>query len=391
MASLAGKIADFHGANSDKSTDKARSYGSPQVLITPVRENFRLLKSVPHDQSELVEKLMEWTQRQYEDLLPVLYQRLADGMIRECHGDMHLGNVFYVDSQFILFDRIEFSESLRWIDTMSDVAFMVMDLCDKGMAPYGNRLLNCYLEYTGDYAGLQVFEFYFIYRALVRAKICLLESMQIDSSAESKRQSLSRFKHYLQLAESHTGKRDLFLAITHGVSGTGKSTLGRLVADESGAILIRSDVERKRLFGVGRLDQSGSSGIDIYTSDASSKTFARLASLARTVLNAGFKVIVDAVFIKRSLRAEFSNLGKQLAVSFVLLDCLADEKTIRNRLARRRKAGADPSEAALPQYLSQLQHQEPLSHSELTRTIQIDTTRCIDLVEIRKQLDSLME
>jgi predicted kinase len=217
-----------------------------------------------------------------------------------------------------------------------------------------------------------------------------LESMQIDSCRESKHRSLGRFKHYLHLAESHTGKRDLFLGLTHGVSGTGKSTLGRRLADESGAIQIRSDVERKRLFGLGRLESS-SGGIDIYTSDASSKTFARMADLARTVLCAGFRVIVDAVFIKRSLRKEFGNLGKQLDVSFVVLDCLADEKTILTRLKQRRKAGADPSEAALPEYLSQLQHQEPLSHSELARTIRIDTTRCVDLEAIRKQLDSLME
>ena len=312
-------------------------------------------------------------------------------MIRECHGDLHLGNVFYHESEFILFDRIEFSESLRWIDTMSDVAFMVMDMSDKGLASYANRLLNCYLEYTGDYAGLQVLEFYFVYRALVRAKICLLESVQVGSAKESKQQSLKGFKHYLQLADSHAEKRDLFLGITHGVSGSGKSTLGRCLAEELGAIQIRSDVERKRLFGLGRLDRSCTSGTDIYTSDASNRTFARLASLARTVLRAGFGVIVDAVFFERSRREMFSNLGQQLDVSCVLFDCLADEKTILNRLELRRKAGSDPSEAALPQYLSQLQHQEPLSTSELARTIQVDTTQCIDVVMIGKRLNALME
>jgi predicted kinase len=391
MASLAELIAVFHGADSSESADKARKYGSPEVLITPVRENFRFLKSVRHDQSELVQELMQWTQRQYEELLPVFYQRLADGMIRECHGDLHLGNVFYEESEFILFDRVEFSEPLRWIDTMSDVAFMVMDLCDKGLPAYANRLLNSYLEYTGDYAGLKVFEFYFIYRALVRAKICLLESQQIDSARESKHRSLDRFRHYLHLAELHTDRCDLFLGITHGVSGTGKSTVARCVAGESGAIQIRSDVERKRLFGLGPLARSSSNGIDIYTSDATSKTFARMASLARTVLGAGFRVILDAVFIDKSLRDRFSRLAQQLDVSFVLFDCMADEKTILKRLERRCKAGVDPSEAMLPQYLSQLQHQQPLSDFELARSIRVDTTRCIDVLSIGKHLKALTQ
>jgi aminoglycoside phosphotransferase family enzyme/predicted kinase len=389
MAALAEMIARFHTSLSDRSTDKARDFGSPQVLITPVRENFRLLNSISHDQPELVDRLTEWTQRQYGALLPVFYQRLADGMIRECHGDLHVGNVFYDETGFILFDRVEFSESLRWIDTMSDIAFMVMDLCDKGLAAHGNRLLNCYLEYTGDYAGLRVFDFYFVYRALVRAKIHLLESTRMGASRASKHQSLNRFRHYLQLAWSRTCKRKLFLGITHGVSGTGKSTVARNLADDLGAIQVRSDVERKRLYGLGLLDRSRCRGIDIYTSDASNKTYARLAGLVREVIAAGFTVIVDAVFIERSRREHFCNLGDRLDVGFVLFDCVADENTILRRLELRGQAGTDPSEAELAQYLSQLRHQEPLTESELSRSIQVDTTRRIDLVAIRRRLEKL--
>ncbi len=157
-----------------------------------------------------------------------------------------------------------------------------------------------------------------------------------------------------------------FLLITHGVSGSGKSRrTGQLLELFPGAIRIRSDVERKRLFGLGPLDDSGSTlGGGLYTPDASARTYARLRELADRLLVAGHPVLVDATFMKRAHRQPFRELAARHGVPFVLLDCAADPATLRARVAARQARGDDAAEADVEVLERQLRYDEPPAAAE---------------------------
>ncbi len=390
MWDLALVIFNFHQSQRERqnpvAADLARKFGSPQALITPMRQNFSFLKRIDTSERQLVDELEQWTITSFERMLPQFQERLVQGMIRECHGDLHLGNILLEEGKFALFDCIEFSERLRWIDTMSEIAFLVMDLINEGAAAHSNRFLNHYLELSGDYAGLQLLPFYLVYRALVRAKVRLLE---IDSQHQDKNQAqeaMRSFSHYLQLAHQQTQPNTRFLAIMHGASGTGKTTIARRLADYTGAIQLRSDVERKRLFNLSPLENSRGIADTIYTKQASEKTFAQLEKYARQVLDAGYSVIVDAVFLHQARRSCFTRLAADLGIKFSILSCVADASAVADRLDRRAARGDDASEAGYQQYLDQLRAQDPLSAGERASTLEIDTTRDTVYREVEKFL-----
>ncbi len=261
-----------------------------------------------------------------------------------------------------LFDRIEFNASMRWIDVMSDVAFLVMDLRDRRRPDLASVWLNAYLSRTGDYEGLRVLAFYTVYRAMVRAKVACLRLAQIDGDQRSA--SLDEFHGYLALAHQEIERPSPTLVITHGVSGSGKTTRARALV-ENGAVAIRSDVERKRLAGLAATARTASTvGGGLYSSDADRRTYERLAQLARTILRAGFPVVVDAAFLKRWQRDLLRAVAIEIGVPFVIADCTAPPSVLRDRVTRRLNRGADASEATLDVLAAQLATEEPLGPDE---------------------------
>jgi len=218
-----------------------------------------------------------------------------------------------------------------------------------------------------------VFALYFVYRALVRAKVTRLRCAQADCSHEETERLDREFRDYLVLAEHSTRRPRPFLAITHGVSGSGKTFGSELVVDRLGAIRIRSDIERKRLAGFEPLAISGS-GIcsHLYAPDFTDRTYERLRALAAEVLENGFPVLVDATFLKRSHRELLRRLAERMGVPFMLLDFPADELTCRKRIRRRAELIKDASEATEAVLDEQLRTREPLSTEELPFVIAFD-------------------
>jgi len=229
-----------------------------------------------------------WTLAESGRLWPRLIERKAGGYIRECHGDLHLGNMILTDAgQITVFDCIEFNDDLRWIDVINDLAFLIMDLRFRNAGSLAQRALNTYLEYSGDFAGIALLPYYQVYRAMVRAKINAIQASQDDLSKPDRAAARALCRDYLRLALALTQKPRPFLLIAHGVSGSGKSRrTGQLLERFPGVIRIRSDVERKRLFGLAPLDDSGSVlGGGLYAPDASARTYARLLELADACSN----------------------------------------------------------------------------------------------------------
>ena len=344
----------------------ADAFGTPEAVREPALENFVQLGELLDDPMDAFELtlLRDWTAGTYKNLHREFAARKQAGFVRECHGDLHLANIALVQGAVTLFDCLEFSAALRWIDVMNDMAFLLMDLQSKRCDALAQRLLNHYLERTGDYAGLKVLDFYRVYRALVRAKVACLSAGQTQDEAE-RRSRREEYHAYVALAKSFTQQPAPVLIITHGLAGSGKTTGSQALLELIGAVRIRSDVERKRLAGVAALARTGSGlGQGLYTADASARTYEQLLFLAREIIAAGYSVIVDAAFLKRAQRDAFRALADALRIPFWIVDFSADENLLRERVQQRAAQLGDASEADADVLSHQIASEEPLAESE---------------------------
>jgi aminoglycoside phosphotransferase family enzyme/gluconate kinase len=342
MDAIAHMIAKFHQVI--EVADDAVSYGNKDLIYQPVEENFTQIEvhidTGPYKDSLSV--LNKFSTSEFKRLESVFGQRKYAGFIRECHGDMHLRNMVWLDNGPAAFDCIEFNENLRWIDVLSEVSFLVMDLQDRKHDELANRFLNKYLEVTGDYEGLAVLKFYLCYRALVRAKVDALRIEQKNISDDEREKSLKEFETYLDLAVTYTQKSIPKLIIMRGMSASGKSTVSQKLVDMLGLIRIRSDTERKRLFGIDPEERaSGEIESGIYSREYSEKTYKKLRQYTAVVLDAGYSVIVDAAFLKSYQCVEFYELAENLKVSFIILEITAPIEVLRNRISERVRGVSD--------------------------------------------------
>lgn len=367
MDELAGRIAAFHASAPVVATDS--DLGEPATVHFPMAQNFDQIKPLldPADAArhEQLARLSAWTEAAYARLKDTLAARKRDGFVRELHGDMHLGNMALVDGDIVIFDAIEFNDSFRWIDVMSELAFLLMDLEDRGLPAHARRLLNRYLEQTGDYAGLELLRFYQAYRAMVRAKVALL-GVAFGGTPEQIAEARARYARYVDLAETYTLPGSPRLLITHGYSGSGKSHAALILAESAGLIRIRSDVERQRLF-----PERAGEGLFTgrYDPQATAKTYAHLLELAEVAMKAGFGVILDATYLKAAPRQATRALAASMHVPFNILSMHCPEELLRQRLSARAKVGGDASEATLEVLDAQLQGAEPLGEEERRVTL----------------------
>lgn len=365
-------IAAFH--TSIPQADPASPFGKPEEAIKPMIANFDLTEKVAPSENERrdIERLCRWTLREHQRLTEVLRRRKANGMIRECHGDMHTGNMLVHNGRVMIFDCIEFNPQLSKIDIINDLAFLFMDLQHARHAELAWRLLNGWLSKTGDYKGLQVLNFYCTYRAMVRAKVTSIRLAQETDKAEIIT-TLAKHRSYLHLALSYTERPKPLLVLTHGLSGSGKSNWATKLAEAGGFIHIRSDIERKRLFGIDSLDRSAEQGLDIYTREATEKTYAALLEAAKAALAGDYPIIIDATFPTQNVRKPFIELAKSMGCRCRILSFHASPDKLRRRVQKRHDAGCDPSEANLAVLEAQMRTAEPFADNEKALCIDIDT------------------
>jgi uncharacterized protein len=372
---LAAAVAAFHGSIAVAAP--ATDWGTPRVVRAAALENFEHIGRMTPDADARARAaaLCAWTEDEFARLQAEFAQRKADGCVRECHGDLHLGNVALVGGMPVPFDCIEFSESLRWIDVMSEVAFTVMDLIDHQEPGFAFRFLNAYLEITGDYAGTAVLRFYLVYRAVVRAKIAMIRMRQPNPPVQGQHDATGTFNDYLRLAESLAKPPTPGLIITCGLSGAGKTTAAQTLLETIGAVRQRSVVERKRLYGLMAARRTDSAaGAGIYAIEATRATYERLAVLARAMLPSGFPVIVDATFLRRSERQALRDIAHAAGAGFLILACNAPAAVLRERVLARERAGRDASEATLEVLERQMACYEPLTPDELAVAVVYDTS-----------------
>lgn len=383
MEAVARHVADFHAAAAV--AQPGEGFGSAEAVIFPVQQNFDQMRELVSDAVLLgrIDRLEAWSAGESRRLAGTFEARLAAGRVRECHGDLHLANIVWLDGRARLFDGIEFNPQLRWNDVVADIAFLVMDCEARGRADLANCFLDAWLEACGDYEGLELLAYYVVYRAMVRAKVAAIRMRQAEGAeAAHCRDELALYLDYA-LARIEGGRPALWVA--SGPSGAGKSHAGRVLVERCGAIRIRSDVERKRLAGLVASDRATAAvGEGLYGPEMTARTYARLQDIVRVVVAAGRPALVDATFLKRAQRDTFRALAAEAGVPFTILAFDAPPEVLRERVARRAKEGTDAADADVAVLAHQLATREAIGADE--PAIEIDTSREIDWEAVLRRL-----
>ncbi len=364
MSLLAQTLATFHASLPGA---KTASKKFSQTVLASLLQNFAQLTTLT-SAPQALEELRKKSLQLYDFIEIYIFSRHQQGFVRECHGDLHLGNITLIHNRPTPFDGIEFNPALRWIDVMDEVAFLFMDLRYQKQSALAYHFLNAYLEQSGDYAGIALLNFYGSYRALVRAKVAFLCAGQLRQSLTKRKKFVNSAQQYLTLAQQFLVSGSPALIITHGLPGSGKSRFAQAALERLGAIRIRSDVERKRLFDLSAL-ASSSAHSDIYSAEATQRTYARLLEIAQGLLTAGHSVIVDAAFLKLGEREMFKDLALTMQIPFAIVSLQSDDATLRARILKRQALANDASEASIEVLKKLTAVQEPIAASETDFTL----------------------
>lgn len=385
-------VAQFHVTATTDPTIEAN--GTPEAISIVDEDNYTLAKDYIGQSLTLAQwqQTRTFTQQFWHDHQDWLYQRLAHGKIRECHGDLHLNNVCLYQEQIHIFDCIEFCREFRNIDVIYDIAFMVMDLDFHHRPDLANIFLNTYLENTGDYEGALLLPAYLSMRATIRgnvnsmtAKTTAISSSPAKSVAPSEQTSIwQQARAYFRLASQYAQPQPGQIVIMSGLSGSGKSTVARRLACQLNGIHIRSDAVRKHLAGIS-LTQSGEGEQDIYTPEMTQKTYQRLADLGLSLAKIGWTVILDAKYDQVALRAKVLTQAKLANIPVQILYCTAPMEVLRSRLHNRQ---GDISDATATLLINQRQNFQSFISSEKAKLTQLFTDQDLDaqLTTFCKQL-----
>ena len=370
MAELGKIVAKFH--QTAATNEHILSFGKVENVRKAFDENYQQTEGYigkAQTASQFAET-KAYTDNFFATQIDLFNQRITQGLIKECHGDLHLRNIAFWKDQILLFDCIEFNEPFRFVDVIYEVAFVVMDLDARSRPDLGNIFLNTYVEQTGDWSGLQLLPLYLSRQAYVRAKVTsfLLDDPNIPET--DKQQAAKVAANYYQLAWQYTqvpkvGK----IILMSGLSGSGKSTVGRYIAKTSQGIHLRSDAVRKHLGNV-PLNEKG--GADLYTPEMTQKTYDRLLELGVLLAQQGFTIILDAKYDRQALREQVITATNNHKIPLQIYYCTAPMEVLSDRLNNRVGDVADATADLLQQQQANL---EPFTPTEESLVTTLDTTK----------------
>lgn len=348
VETLALQIADFHQQAEPVALDSL--LGEPKTILQPMLDNFpTLYQSLDSVHHQRLDQLHHWTLTQFNLLTPLITQRRQQGYVRACHGDLHIDNITLIDHTPVLFDGIEFNEEFRWIDVISDLAFLLIDLDYRQKPQLHRRILSLYLSRTNDLKGLKLLPFYQVYRALVRAKITVLRANQLSAKSFDHALLMDKSLNYINLAEQYI--RPLLqpkLVLLQGVSGSGKSHLADHLLSLMDAVIISSDRTRKQLYGISALHRVKEvEKSALYSPEMNKKTYETMLERAERLLGLGRSVIVDATFLKRVHRQSFATLARKIQCHNYLIYIQATPEIAAQAIRNRETLNDNPSDAGI--------------------------------------------
>ena len=292
--------------------------------------------------------------------LPLLERRFAGGRVRECHGDLHAGNIVRCAARLQPFDCLEFDPALRWLDVADEVSFLLADLDARQRPLHAQAFLGGYLTASGDYQACLLLPIFRAHRALVRAKVMALSATAEGTARAAVRVALGGHARYVECAQQALAPRRPTLVLMSGLSGSGKTWLAQRLAPALGAVHVRSDIERKRVAGLAPMARSASAVAQgLYEREVTVAVHDRLVECATDSLAGGYTTIVDATFGVAGERARFRALAAQLGLPICIIYCHAAEKVLQRRVLERTRRADDPSEADLEVLRWQVRHFTP--------------------------------
>jgi aminoglycoside phosphotransferase family enzyme/gluconate kinase len=369
LVDLAKAIAQFHSIAD--TNDYIRSFGEIPKVRQSIDENYDQTETYiggPQTQQQF-DETRQYTDQFFANRQELFEERMRQGKIRECHGDIHLRNICYWNDKLYLFDCIEFNEPFRFADVMFDIAYIVMDLQARKRPDLCTLFLNTYLEQTGDWEGLKILPLYVSRQSYVRAKVTSFLLGDPGIPAADKQALSDTAALYYTLAWQVTKPKQGKLFVMAGLSGSGKTTTARKLAIQQEAIHIRSDAVRKHLGGI-PLEQRGSD--DLYTPEMTQKTYGRLLDLGMQLASEGYTVVLDAKYDRQELRQDVISKAAAHQIPVQIIHCDAPMEVLRDRLQSRTGDIADATTDILAK-----QSFEPFTEAEQPHVQTIDTTQDI--------------
>ena len=389
MERLARHLAEFHaGAATGIGVDE---FGSVAMLRTNWAENFAQTaafvgRTLAGQQYAEIRSYVEQFLEAHAELLK---RRVAQGRIRDGHGDLHAGSVCVAHRRLYLFDCIEFNDRFRCADVAAEVAFLAMDLDHLGRADLGSAFVDAYVRRSGDRELPALLDFYKCYRAFVRGKVLGFQLDDPALAASGLDLALSEARAYFDLAVTYAHQPERTLLVTMGLPASGKTTLARALAGRLGLVHLSSDVVRKQLAEM-RPSEHRLDGFErgLYGRSMSRRTYAMLRKQAARWLRRGRSLVLDATYSQPAERAALRQLARRTGARLVVIVCRADESVLLARLAARRHDLHSVSDAR-PELWPALKAAfvEP---TEMSETLSVDTMQPLELTidQVRQALAS---
>ncbi len=368
---VARRVARFHAEA--QTSPYISSFGSVECIRKNIGENFD--QTAPFVGTAISSPLFDRIKGYNDGFMRVneglLRGRVEEGFVRDCHGDIHCDHVSISDGIEII-DCIEFNERFRYSDIVADAAFLSMDLDFRNRADLSRAFDAAYFASSGDAEGKGLLDFYKCYRAYVRGKVAAFKSAEEEVGPEARMAALIDAKRHFHIAGEYAeGGLKPLLIVIRGLSGTGKSMVANLLAENTGFCTFSSDLIRKELAGLAPSERRVAAyGAGIYSKEFTDKTYTTLIERAGNLLKAGRSVICDATFSKGGYLRMAKEAAREAGASFRLIECAADDETIRKRLLKRLEEPGAISDAGLEVYERQKESYEPVEGP----CLEVDTT-----------------
>lgn len=376
MDAVAAKLADFH--RRAETGGRIDALGGIETIRLNHEENFDQTAAyvgltIPRSRYTFIRAYdRDFLKRQE----PLFRRRVTEHRIRDCHGDLHLEHIC-VDNGITIFDCIEFNERFRFGDVAAEIAFLAMDLDYNGYSAWAETFVEAYIRHAGDPDIRRLLSFYRCYYAYVRGKVVgfRIEDPAIDERQRTEAKGTAA--RYFDLAYTYAARPERpILVLTAGLMGTGKSVLARNLAPRIGAEVIRTDVIRKELFaGHSQERHTETFGRGIYSDDLTRRTYEKALELAAEMLKQGRSAIIDASYKRRAERLRAAEAAAKANAGFFIVECVAPEGIVKERLDARQAAGRDPSDGRWELYMAQKADFDPVTEFPAATHMVVDTAR----------------
>jgi uncharacterized protein len=372
VQALAKRIAELHAA---ASRSEAWRYGAAaaiwQLAVGNIAETERLLAdTVSRDKLKVIE---EYTRHYISSHWKFLNLRAHSGRVLDGHGDLRADSVYFTSDGIRILDCLEFSDALRWGDAAAEVAFLAMDLDRLEQPELSAEFVRSYAESSKDADLLILLPFYKCHRAVVRLKVELTASSELERPVSERIACRERARRYLDQGCTYTnGTPRPGLIVVCGVAGTGKSTVARALGDLLGFEVVNSDSQRKLLADIAPAARTEARyGEGIYSEDFSREVYRVLVKHAEEALKRGRGIILDATFRHRREREQLA--AARLGVEPLYIECQANRDEVIRRLVERASRPNEISDATVEVYLAQVEDFEPIDEIPAAHHVVADT------------------